>query len=116
MGAFGIRAICPSTSTADFHSFGYATARTSGRIWVAYNDDETTEILAVTAAGDVLVNPGDAPIATDATDGFLVISGGNGAPTGVPTEAGTGNVPLYYDYANDALYAYNGGWVSVSLS
>ena len=55
-------------------------------------------------------------LATTATRGFLYIPGSNGVPTGVPANAASGIVPLCYDYANNDLYAYNGGWVKVSLS
>lgn len=59
------------------------------------------------SGGDFIVG---GTIATNATAGFTMIGGGNGTPTGVPTYAGTGHYPLYYDYANNILYIYNGGW------
>lgn len=51
---------------------------------------------------------GTAALATTATDGFLYIPGGAGAPTGVPT-AYTGRVPLYVDTTNHKLHFYSGG-------
>lgn len=56
-----------------------------------------------------------AALATNATDGFLYIPSCAGAPTGVPTSY-TGKVAMVYDTANEALYVYNGGWVSTTLS
>ena len=48
MAAFGIVAICPSTSISDFHKFGYETERTlNSQIFAIYSDDETTERFAV---------------------------------------------------------------------
>lgn len=38
-----------------------------------------------------------------------------GAPSFTP-EVRAGFVPMVYDTTNDALYVYNGGWVSVTLS
>lgn len=53
--------------------------------------------------------PGTAALATNATDGFLYIPSCNGTPNGTPT-AYTGRIPIVYDYANNYLYVYNGGW------
>ena len=64
--------------------------------------------------GDLV--PGQVPVTTTATAGFMCIPGGNGPPTGTPVHAATGVVPIYYDYANNRLYAYNGGWVMVALA
>lgn len=120
MGAFGIVAICPSTNVNDRHTFGYATERTSGRIFAVSADSTglgTGTRLWITAVGDVIPGPFvAADLANAATEGFLYIRAGDGAPTGTPSNAGNGRVATYYDRTNDALYVYNGGWVSVSLS
>ena len=49
-------------------------------------------------------------LVTTATDGFLYIPGGAGAPTGVPT-AHAGSYPLYWDHTDKKLYLYDGGWL-----
>ncbi len=52
---------------------------------------------------------GMAALATNATNGFIYIRSGPGAPTGVPTSK-TGMIPLYFDSTNNNLYIYNGSW------
>lgn len=69
--------------------------------------------LSIDAQGNVVI--GSAALATSATDGFLYIPSGPGAPTGVPTSK-TGLVPLYYDSTNDLLYLYDGSWKRVDWS
>lgn len=56
---------------------------------------------------------GSAALATTATDGFLYIPSGAGAPTGVPTTF-TGRVPLYYDSSSNILWIYIAatGWAA----
>ena len=120
MAAFGITAICPSTSTADVHHLGYETERTSGDLFEVTADDGTDDAkqrFRVTALGDIMPAAAGVGAKTNAdTTGFQFIRSMDGAPTGVPANAATGFVPMVYDYTNDALYIYNGGWVSVSLS
>lgn len=53
---------------------------------------------------------GNQALATTATDGFLYICTGAGAPSGVPT-AFTGRVALYYDTTGHQLYIYDGAWL-----
>lgn len=68
-----------------------------------------TEKMKIFGTGDLRQGTGSA-IATTATDGFFLISTCAGVPTGVPTNAGAGQIPLVYDKTNNKLYAYNGGW------
>ena len=68
-----------------------------------------SERLHVFASGDTRQGTG-AAIATTATDGFFLIATTAGAPTGVPTNAGSGQIPMIYDKTNNQLYIYNGGW------
>jgi hypothetical protein len=62
-----------------------------------------------TSAGQLTLGTGSA-LATSATEGYVCIPTCAGAPTGVPTGAGAGNLPLIYDTTNNKLYAYNGAW------
>jgi len=118
MAAFGITAICPSATVTDVHTLGYATTRTSGDIFEVWaGATNATQRIVVTALGDIIAGPSTAAaLATTATDGFVYVRSCNGAATGVPSQAGTGRVPLVYDYANHALYAYHGSWRSVALT
>lgn len=60
------------------------------------------------ANGDLRQGSGSA-LATTATDGFFLIATCAGAPTGVPTNAGAGQIPLIFDKTNFQLYAYISG-------
>lgn len=76
---------------------------------------DACERMRITAAGSVAIGTG-AITATNATDGFLYIPGVAAAPTGVPSTIGDGNIyPICFCNANNRLYVYNGGWVSVAL-
>lgn len=67
------------------------------------------ERMSLYSGGDFRQGTGSA-LATTATDGFLLIATCAGAPTGVPTNAGAGQIPMIFDKTNNKLYAYNGGW------
>ena len=54
-------------------------------------------------------------LSTSSTSGFFYLSAVAGTPSGTPT-AYSGTVPLVYDSSNNKLYAYNGGWKSVTLA
>lgn len=64
-----------------------------------------TERMRCDDKGNVVINI--AGLATNATDGFLYIAGGSGAPTSAPT-AYTGRFPLYIDTTNNRFYIHNG--------
>lgn len=71
----------------------------------------TATIITAGAAypnGDIRQGAGSA-LATTATDGFFLIATCAGAPTGVPTNAGAGQIPLIFDKTNFQLYAYISG-------
>ncbi len=57
---------------------------------------------------------GNQAVATTATDGFLYIPGGAGAPVGTPT-AFTGRYPLYWDTTDKKLYVYDGAWLGSTV-
>jgi hypothetical protein len=56
---------------------------------------------------------GAAAILTTATDGFLYIPGGAGAPTGVPTSR-AGRYPLYWNTTQKKLHIYDGAWLGAT--
>lgn len=64
--------------------------------------------IAIDVSGNVTT--GVASLATTATDGFLYVPSGAGAPTGTPT-AKTGYAPVYVDTTNNRWYFYStGAW------
>jgi len=117
MAAFGISAVHPTASRA--HVFAHAATPTNAtgnfQIWTGASSSNM--VWRTHVDGDILPGPTAATaLATTATDGFVYIRSCNGAATGVPSQGGTGRVPLVYDYANHALYAYHGAWRSVTLA
>lgn len=66
------------------------------------------------ADGSIAFN--DAALATNATKGFVMLPSCAGAPSGVPTDIPTGQIPLVWDSTNLKLYAYTGGaWKSSAV-
>lgn len=66
----------------------------------------------LTCSSEMKSNSG---LSTSSTTGFFYLSSVAGAPSGTPTTY-SGTVPLVYDSSNNKLYAYNGGWKSVTLA
>lgn len=52
---------------------------------------------------------------TNMTNGFIYIPAAAGAPTGAATTF-SGRAPLYFDSANNKLYAYNNTWIQAGGS
>jgi hypothetical protein len=69
--------------------------------------------MTLDANGNLIM--GTAALATSATNGFLYMAGGAGAPTGAPT-ANTGRYPFYYDSTNNKIWVYNGSWRGVVVT
>lgn len=71
----------------------------------------------VDEGGDVIPGPRTAAdLATTATDGFLHVRSMNGAPTGTPSLAANGTIPMVYDRSAHAIYFYSGSWRSVAVT
>lgn len=68
-----------------------------------------TTFFNITVTGNIV--PGNAAVATGATDGFVYLTACAGPPTGVPTSF-TGRRPLVIDSTNNKLYFYSGSWLS----
>jgi len=89
----------------------YPTAGVS--VWDVWTTNDGTTLFAnevsnavnVSRYGDIYGSTG----ATNMTGGFVYIPAAAGAPTGTPTTI-AGQVPMYYDTANNRFYVYNGSW------
>jgi hypothetical protein len=79
---------------------------------LAFTGKNGTTMWSFTSDGDFFPRQGT----TSMKEGFLFVPGGAGAPTEVPTNENTGITPLYYDEANNRLYAYNAGWKYTQLA
>lgn len=62
--------------------------------------------MVIDNSGNIAMGTG--PVGSAATDGFMYMRGGTGAPTGVPT-AKAGMLPFYYDMVANKLYVANTG-------
>lgn len=102
-----ISSVGTGTGAGGKRIFRTAPAGASGSSQNALADALTLTAPAINMQPSVVV--GNQALATTATDGFLYITSGAGAPTGVPT-AFSGRMPLYYDSSANQLYIYNSGW------
>jgi hypothetical protein len=72
---------------------------------------ETIAMQNAIATNTVIAGAGNtATLANAATTGFHFIPKVNGAPTGVPANVPAGYLAECYDYTNNKIYVYNGGW------
>jgi hypothetical protein len=99
IAAAGIAAIFLS------HTAGSVTADLAVQLRAAGTAGEVARFYS---SGGFRVGSGTA-LATTATAGFLMIPTCAGPPTGVPTNAGAGQIPIVWDKTNLQLYAYTGG-------
>lgn len=99
--------------------FGYLQADENGNVGIGTgkNGTATTPVLYLNAGGVTAVScyvtgsvvvGNYAPIATNATGGFLYIPTCPGIPTGTPT-AYNGTSPLVINSTNNKMYFYSGG-------
>jgi hypothetical protein len=65
--------------------------------------------IGAVGAADLVISTG-AALTTTAIVGFPIIPSCAGTPTGVPTNAGTGKVPMIYDTTANKVWFYNGSW------
>lgn len=81
--------------------------------------DTTTnrkQVLVLFEDGDVRIGEGGG-IATNATDGFLILPVMSGDATGTPTNGGSQDAVMAYDKTNNELKIFvNGGWRTVSTA
>lgn len=68
------------------------------------------------AQSNLGITHGTSALATNATEGFLMIQSCAGTPTGTPGTIPTGQIPMVYDSTNHILYLYSGGWRGVAVA
>lgn len=90
-----------------------------GGVWLYTCKKGTTTQIAhflADSEGNIICNANQGAVSTSATDGFLYVPSGAGAPTGTPTSY-TGNAAFYYDTTNKTLWSYDGSrWATVGPS
>lgn len=71
----------------------------------------------VDALGNKILNNTGSALATNATDGFVMLPTSAGTPTGTPAGLQTGVAPIHIDETNDRLYIYtNSAWHEVGAT
>lgn len=91
----------------------YTDASNYQRLEMGWNT--STALVMNTGAGtgtDGSVAFNDAALATTATKGFVMIPSCAGAPTGVPADIPTGQMPMVFDSTNNKIYVYDGAWLA----
>lgn len=68
----------------------------------------SSDVMALTTSGSVILNASGSALSTSATNGFTYVPSCAGTPTGAPT-AVTGAIPIVVDSTNNKLYFYSGG-------
>jgi hypothetical protein len=103
-------AAAPGWTFANFPDTGFWTAA-GAIIGVAVNGAESARY---TSAGYIF--GASAAVATTAVGPFLYINSCAGTPTGVPTSAATGAIPMLYDTTSNTIWFYNGSWRGVAVA
>lgn len=114
--AYGIYAISPGTSA---HTLGYQSngLAVTDVLQVWDGPTETRCRFRVHRNGDIIPGPTTAAdLATTATDGFVCVRSCNGTPTGAPSNAANGIVPVVYDRSAHKIWAYSGSWRGVAVT
>jgi hypothetical protein len=70
----------------------------------------------LSVAGNNLVLGSGSALATNATDGHVMIPSCAGTPTGAPTSAAGGQLPMIYDTSANKIWFYNGSWRGVVVT
>ena len=68
------------------------------------------------SGGNLVLGSANASMLQSATDGYVMIPSCAGAPSGVPTNNGLGQIAMHYDSTNNRIYFYNGSWRSVAVT
>jgi hypothetical protein len=101
-----------ASSDAGANNLNNAVAIGFGAVVNASN----TMILGGSAGNAVNVGLGAGAIATTDTLGYFCLPSCAGAPTGIPANIPTGQIPLHIDSTNKKLYAYIGGWKKAQVA
>jgi hypothetical protein len=73
-------------------------------------------IHSATANKNMLLGGTGAALTTGATGAMPMIPSCAGTPTGAPTGAAAGRIPMIYDTTNNIIYFYNGSWRGVAVT
>jgi hypothetical protein len=90
--------------------------------WTQIGYDGTADIgyikaiHSATANKNLLLGGTGAAISTGATGAMPMIPSCAGTPTGAPTGAAAGRIPMIYDTTNNIIYFYNGSWRGVAVT
>jgi hypothetical protein len=96
-----------NTTKAKFVQIGYDGTADIGYI---------KAIHSATANKNLMVAGTGAAIATNSTGSFPLIPSCAGTPTGAPTGAAAGRIPMVYDSTNNIIYFYFGSWRGVAVT
>lgn len=81
---------------------------TTGSKYVSVSHDGTNAYITQNGANQIAF--ASAAKGTTDTTGYVCVPSCAGAPTGVPANIPTGQIPVVYDSTNNFLYVYSGAW------